>query len=459
MTTSNVDKVGLATKVSFGLGGFGKDFGLVLINTFLFFYYTDVVGVSAAFIGTVFLFARIWDTINDPMLGYIVNKTRSRWGKYKPWIFVGNVLNAVSIVALFSAHLFEGTEQLVWIAVSYVAWGMTYTLLDAPFWSLVPTITLDKGERERLMPWPRLAAVAANYIASGAGVMAVTMLGQGDDGKGYMLYGVIAAVLAIVSAVITCKWTEQTFADNDEATAAFRLKDAFTLITKNDQFVALLVLALTYNISLNLMNGLHLYFFTYVLGDADLFATAMFWAGIFGAASLIFFPKLVELLGRKTLFIISLITPIIAAALLYIAANFAPESVVLVSIAGVCIGLSNAIYWLIVLIMVADTVDYGDFKLGIRSESISYSVHTLISKCSGAFVGYLIGIGLTIINYVPNQEQTAETLSGLQFIYLAPALLCLISYGIYVKFYKLNDKTLDEVEQNLKEKYSLDVNG
>lgn len=448
------NKVDLSTKISFGLGGFGKDFGLNVINVFLFFYYTDVVGVSAAFIGTVFLIARVWDTVNDPMMGYIVAKTKTRWGRYKPWILIGNILNAVCIIALFSAHMIEGTTQLVFIAVTYIAWGMTYTMLDAPFWSLVPTITLDKSEREGLMPYPRLFATGASYLAGGAGVYAVNYLGNGDQGQGYMLFGVIAAILAIVSAVITCVWTKQNFEEDPEAASKFDLKSARTAIFKNDQFLALIVMALFYNVAVNLMNGLNLYFFQYVLGDAKLFSISMLWGGIFGVASLVVFKPLVNRFGRKRLFNFSLLMPLMAAVTLYITANFAPTSTVLVGLAGIFNGLSSALYWLIVLVMVADTVDYGDDKHNVRSESVLYSVNTLVSKCSGALTGFLVGISLTLIGYVPNQMQTEATMAGLQIIYLAPALLCLVSYFIYNKMYLLNGDELDRIQTNLELKYS-----
>ncbi|WP_263078332.1 melibiose:sodium transporter MelB [Endozoicomonas sp. Mp262] len=455
MSSEQAHKVSLTTKLSYGFGGFGKDFGLAVINTFLFFYYTDIVGVSAAFIGTVFLFARIWDTVNDPMLGYIVSKTRSRWGKYKPWILVGNILNALFIVALFSAHNFSGSQQLVFIAITYIGWGMTYTLLDAPFWSMIPTITLDKWERERLMPYPRLCASLGGYLASGTGIMAVKFLGGGDDGQGYMLFALIAAGLAVISAVVTCIWTKESFEVSEETTAAFNLKDAMKLIFKNDQFVILLVLALLFNIAVNMTSGLNLYFYAYVLGDNNLFSTYMLWAGIFGVGSLLVFTRLIDIFGRRTVFSASIIMPVVSAGVLYIAANFAPDSKVLIAISGIAFGLSNALYWLMVLLMVADTVDYGDYKLGIRAESISYSTHTLVIKCTGALTGFLVGISLTIIDYVPNQVQTAETILGLQAVYIAPSLLCLVSYLIYRKFYRLNGGELDKVQEQLEEKYSV----
>ncbi|MCQ1059722.1 melibiose:sodium transporter MelB [Photobacterium sp. ZSDE20] len=455
MSNAIMNKVDFGTKLSFGLGGFGKDFGLNVINVFLFFYYTDVVGVSAAFVGTVFLVARIWDTVNDPMLGYIVAKTKSKWGRYKPWILVGNILNAITIIALFSAHMLDGTSQLVYIAATYVLWGMTYTMLDAPFWSLVPTITLDKKEREGLMPYPRLFATGASYLAGGAGVYIVSTLGGGDDGQGYFWFGVIAAILAVASAVITCIWTKQNFEEDPKSAAMFNLKAAKDAIFKNEQFLALVVLSLFYNVAFNFMNGLNLYYFTYVLGDATLFAKSMLFGGIVGVGSLVIFKPVVMRFGRKTLFNIALICPMLAVSTLYVASGCGPElKAALASVAGIFNGLSSAMFWLILLIMVADTVDYGDAKNDVRSESVLYSVNTLVSKCSGALTGFLVGLALTAINYIPNQDQTAETLSGLQFIFVGPAFLCLVSMFIYNKLYKLNGNELDSVQDSLKLKYS-----
>ncbi len=126
------DSVDLSTKVSYGLGALGKDFACSIIYIFLMFYYTDVAGLSAAFVGTLFLVARVVDAVTDPMMGLVVDNTRSRFGKFRPWIVIGTLVNSFALVAVFSTHMLSGTWLYVYAAVTYILRGVTYTFMDIP---------------------------------------------------------------------------------------------------------------------------------------------------------------------------------------------------------------------------------------------------------------------------------------------------------------------------------------
>lgn len=445
-------KVSMQTKLSYGYGSFGKDLSLCLVNTFLFFYLTDVANVSAAAVGIIFLGARIWDTMNDPMFGFIVAKLLHRVG-YKFWIFIGNILQAGFMTACFCTHYFEGTTQLVYLTIVYIGWGMSYTVCDAPFWSLIPNITLDKKEREGLLPYPRFAATLGGYIASGCGLYAVHLFGQGDDGFGYMIYAALGGILAISSALVTCKWTEENYKTSGDVD--FNLKEALFITTHNKQFLIFLSLAFCYVIGTGVYQALNLYMFKYALHDENLFSTLMLCASIAAIPSLIFFKPLVNVLGRKLIFTLAISTPCLAAGLVSLAALGigGMGMQILVIFSGLLTGFSTALYWLLVMIMVADTVDYGDYQFSIRSESMYYSLHTLLSKCSGALSSAVVGLFLSIINYVPNVEQSQSTIEGLTYLYFGASVLCVVGMVIYLCFYKLNGDILDTVQRTLTRRY------
>ncbi|EMQ0913128.1 melibiose:sodium symporter [Mixta theicola] len=453
---ASVGRLPFATKMSYGIGGFGKDFGLVVVNTFLFFYYTDVVGIKAEIVGLIFLVARFWDVIADIFIAYLISKTKTRWGKYKPWILVGNALNAVATVSLFSAHYFSGDALLAYITLTYIIWGTTYTLSDAPFWSLLPTITLDKKERESVMPWPRIFASAANYIASAVAMGTVHLFGGSNDRLGFLLLAVFCGVLGTISATITCRWVTRNYKEDDmEDGTPFSLSMACKIIVKNNQLLWLLAIAIFFIISTNITQAINIYYFTYVIGAQSLFSVFMIVGGCFGLASIVFFSKTVDLFGRRAIFITSLLCPVASCFLLYAASllssGWAVNAIILLS--GVFMGLANALYWLMIFIMVADTIDYGDARMGLRAEAVSYSAHSLMIKLGAAITGYLVGTMLHAIHYVPKAVQTPETISGFHLIYVAPSLLCLVSLFIYCRFYTLNDEKIISIQLTLEEKY------
>lgn len=151
-------------KYCFGIGAIGKDAIVNLVGSFLMLYLTDTLYLAPAFVGILFLVARIWDAINDPIMGMIVDNTRTKYGKFRIWLVVGTLLNSVVFVLLFSSFGLTGTSLYVYVAVMYILYGMTYTVMDVPYWSWLPNLTNDPHEREKVSVIPRFLPALQDFV-------------------------------------------------------------------------------------------------------------------------------------------------------------------------------------------------------------------------------------------------------------------------------------------------------
>lgn len=438
-------------KYSYGFGALGKDLACAIVFTYLMVYCTDVLGISAAFVGGLFFVARFWDAINDPIMGMLVDNTRTKWGKFRPWILVGTIVNAVALVFLFSTPAgLEGKSVYIYASVAYIVWGMTYTMMDIPYWSMIPSLTSNKEEREKVAVIPRIFASSAWLIVGSFGLPIVAFLGKGDSLKGWSLFSIGIAVVFVLSSVVTVfNVKERTVVQKDKKKITF--KETLQTIWNNDQLRALVGTVLSFNMAMQLSGGFAIYYFTYVIGNEALFPVFMMLSGIAEMSGLALFPKLAQKLSRPVVYTIACGLPVVGFTMLLLAGIFMPQNAILVGASGAILKLGSGFALALSTVMLADVVDYGEYKLGTRNESVVFSVQTLLVKFAGAIAGLVVGVGLSLVGYVPNAVQSASTVLGMRVLMIGvPIGLAFLSLFIYRKFYKLNgafhDKVLEELE-------------
>ena len=445
-----MNKLSFREKYSYGIGALGKDLAYAIVSSYLMIYFTDAIGLNPAFVGVLFLVARMWDAFNDPMMGMVVDNTRSKWGKFRPWILIGTVVNAAVVVFLFKKPNLEGNALYVYYSVMYILWGMTYTIMDIPYWSMIPSLSSDKEEREKISVIPRIFASSAWLLMGAFGLSLIDKLGNGNEIKGYELLAIGVAVIFVIATLITVfNVKEQVEVKNNTEKVNFR--QTLNIIRKNDQLVVFIGIVLFMNLIMQIIGGVSLYYFKYVIGNDKLNQVFYAFSGLAEIGGLMLFPILTKKIGRQNVFKLASILPILGCSMLLIFGIKSPKNAAFIAISGVVLKLGTGMLLGATTVMLADVVDYGQFKLGTRNESIVFSVQTLLVKTASAVSGWLVGVGLSVVGYVPNAEQGASTILGLRVLMIGLPILCaVLMYVIYKNKYKINGEFHDMILNKLK---------
>ena len=437
------------TKYSYGIGALGKDLVYAIVATYLMMYLTDDIGLNSAFVGTLFLVARFWDAINDTVMGIIVDNTRTRFGKFRPWLLIGTLINAVVLVFLFIKPDLGETGLYVYFSVMYILWGMTYTIMDIPYWSMIPMLASDKASREKISVVPRIFASSAWILIGAAGIQSINIMGGGDRILGHEMLAKVIAVIFVVTTLITClnvkePSTKEVTGKKAEKTT---VKQALNIISGNDQLKAFIWVVLAFNLVVQLSSGMALYYFRYVSNDESLFTIFTTVGALAEIGALLVFPRLAQQFGRNKVFKFGCF--MMAAGLIallgfgYVAAG----SAVLVGTGAIILKLGSGTILGSSTVMLADVVDYNETKIGTRNESVIFSCQTLLVKTASAFAGWFIGVGLQMFGYVPNAAQSEGTIMGMRFLMMIlPAVIAVLSYIVYKRLYKLNN--VDETTES-----------
>ena len=234
-------------KASYGLGAVGKDMVYMLSASYVLYYFQDVMGVSAVAMGIILLIARVFDAFNDPIMGVIVAKTQTKWGKFRPWLMIGTLTNAVLLFLMFSAPTsFSVGSLTAYAAVTYIMWGVTYTMMDIPYWSMIPAFTEGGKEREGLTTLARSAAGVGSALVMiftmkcvyGLGGMTASGGNRQKEIEGFRWFALIVAILFVVFITITCLNIKEKSTVNMKTA---KVSDMFKALISNDQAMTVVV--------------------------------------------------------------------------------------------------------------------------------------------------------------------------------------------------------------------------
>lgn len=450
-----IGKVPTRIKYTFAFGGLGKDLIYGMIATFSMIYFTDILKVTPAFIGMMFFVAKIWDAFNDLIMGMIVDNTHSRWGKFIPWLVIGTLVNAVVFVLLFTDFHLNGYALCVFATVVYIGWGMTYTLMDIPYWSIIPNLTADPEEREKISVLPRMfASMGQSLVIAGFGVEIMDLLGGGQ--QGYHRFSIIIAILFIFTigiSVVNLPVVKGSATKKNKVS----FKDIFKIIRRNDQLKSAVLLILLYNVGYQCVMGVAAYYFRYVCGNMAMLSAFMISASVAEIVGLLTFPKLARKLSRKTSFFFACTLPFVGLMLLLIVGFVSPQNIIFTAIAGVIVKYGSGLELGCATVFLSDVVDYGEYKMGTRNEGVIFSLQTLIVKFTSALTALGLGAVLSLTGYNPGGAQTLATMNWIRlFMCVIPAIFMLLSYLVYKKLYKLNDEFMKTVVETITNRPSAD---
>ncbi len=439
-------------KISFGLGAVGKDMVYCIVSGFLLYYYKDVLGISATFIGILFMIARIFDAFNDPFMGIIIEKTNTKLGKFRPWLLIGSILSAISLYVMYSVPKgLSGTPLLIYVSVAYILWCTTYTLMDIPYWSMIPAISQNEKDRESISVIGRSCAGFGFAIPTALTMVLLPILGNGSERLGFQRIAGIIAVIFIVTILITVANVKEK---EKPAIKSPRIKEMFQALFSNDQAMAIVITIVIFNASIYLTSQLAIYFFKYDIGNAALY-------GIFGTVggatqilSMMSLPLLRKRFKRGTIFTGALLTAILGYSLLFILGTMKNSNLILLCIAAIIIYFGFGLATVLTTVFLADTVDYGEWKTKQRSESVIFSMQTFVVQLASAFSVLIAGISLDLVKLDVNAEiQKASTLQGMRiFMIIIPMFGLLVALLFFRRKYRLTEKYMGEILAVLKER-------
>ena len=452
-------KLSLKEKISYGFGDLASVLYWQTFMLYFTYFYTDVFLIPASVAATMFLISRIWDGINDPMMGIIADRTKTRWGKFRPYLLWMCVPFAIAGVLAFTTPDFSLTGKIIWAYATFILIMMLYTAINIPYTALMGVISPSSIERTSVSSIKFIFAFAAGIIVSATLLPMTQILGGGNEQKGWQLSFVIYGIFAIIFFLIAFRGTRERVLPPKNQKANIK-KDIKELVT-NKPWLILLATTITFILFVAIRSSVTVHYFKYVIGTQEInlpfigtgtydFVTLTSVYNTVGQISSLLGVLIVTIvakkIGKKKTFLLYFIIAIFSTGILYVLTAKELGLIYFFQITG---SLTGGPLSVLLWAMYADTADYAEWKKGRRATGLIFSASTMSQKFGWAFGAFVALNLMSQVGFQPNEAQNPGSLRGLLLLFsLIPAAMGIISVLISLA-YPLNDKRVAVIESEL----------
>ena len=448
---NELDKQYLTKKdtFSFAASGFGQNMIIGVVNSFMLYFYTDIFLIPTVMLSTLMFVARIWDALLNPIVGNIVDKTRTRWGKLKPYLFGSIIPMCLITILLFYAPNLSLKGKLIYAYITYLFFGLIYTISDVPYWGLASVMTPNPKERTTFISISR----TFHFIGNGLPVALVPIfvfLAKDNLKTGYFLTGLFIGIVGAGLFSLSVFGTKERCI-SDEKKPTIKENLSYFLVNRPLQIVFVANI-LGFGQGLSVLASM--YIATYLMGNATLNVAVVAATGVSGYLGMMFTPKLLTKFNYKQLYMLCAVMGVSAFALLFLLGNNIAAILVCLFISGFPLGIIGNINFA----MIADSIDYVEWKTGKRTEGISISMQSLMIKLISAlqvtFVAWILSYiafqqPMDIGGDVVIQKQSVETIASLfRFIVFTPIVGWIVG-AFVMSFYDFVDDKRETAHKEL----------
>lgn len=430
--------MGLGRRFALGAGDFGFNLYWQTASIYLLFFYTDVLGLPPAVAGVIYMAALIWDAALDPLIGSLADRTRTRFGRYRPYLLFGGLPLALIFAAMFAGPAGDSTAGMVFAAVLHVGFRSLYAVISIPYASLFARVTRDARIRADLAGIRMVFATVSALLVASLTLPLVKALGTEDaPRRGWVMLALIFGVIAS-SSLLLAAWAANGY-DKIEYQVQQKppMKALLRSLYLNRPLMLVLGAVMIASISSTLFGKNLLYYFKYVVGRAELGSAAMGVVALVAALSVPIFTWLARTYGKRRAWLAGAVPAIVGICCWHLADGM-PLPFLFMSLALCAMG--TGAYGVCFWSMLPDTVEYGEWRSGVRAESLVFGCGVLAQKVALGIGAGVLGLALEQIGYLPNELQSAATLNDLKQLMFWVPLIGGLGSAALIYFYPIGLK-------------------